>query len=325
MLGYEQDEILNRHFRHIMARDSIHILAESLRSQKGNIFVPNLEILAIRKDGQRIHLEISIGRLMIDKDECYVGVVRDITSKKELLSLKTRFLNVASHEIRVPLTVIRGYGRMLARDKECVLTDGQKECIDEIEKQCEKLLSFSNSLLDFAKIHSEKFSLNRERVAVPGYIRGIVRNMQISARDKKINIEFEDRGGVDILFIDPIRFEQALTNLLDNAIKHSPEASVVTISLAKAKSDSEAFRMLLSQECAVISVRDQGPGIRLDEARELFNDFFVGTSGRARGGIGLGLAITKEIIHAHGGQVEAKASDTGGYFVITIPLKWQDY
>ena len=325
MLGYEQDEILNRHFRRTLTRGSIHTLADSLRTQKGNIFVPNLEIQAIRKDGQKIYLEISIGRLMIDDDECYVGVVRDITSKKELLSLKTRFLNVASHEIRVPLTVIRGYGRMLARDKECVLTDGQQECIDEIEKQCEKLLSFSNSLLDFAKIHSEKFSLNREKVVVGDFIRGIVRNMQISASEKKITINFEDHGGVDTLDIDPIRFEQALTNLIDNAVKHSPESSVVTVSLAKAKFDSEALRMLLNQECAVISVRDQGPGIRAEEARELFNDFFVGTSGRAKGGIGLGLAITKEIIHAHGGQVEAKASDTGGHFIITMPLKWQDY
>ena len=151
MLGYEQDEILNRHFRRILTRDSIHTLAHSLRTQKGNIFVPNLEIQAIRKDGQKIYLEISIGRLMIDDDECYVGVVRDITSKKELLSLKTRFLNVASHEIRVPLTVIRGYGRMLARDKECVLTDGQQECIDEIEKQCEKLLLLFQFFAGFCK------------------------------------------------------------------------------------------------------------------------------------------------------------------------------
>ena len=324
MLGYEPDEILNKHFRHIVAKESIHVLADALRSQKGNIFVPNLELQAIRKDGQSVYLEISIGRLMIEDDECYVGVVRDITSKKELLALKTRFLNVASHEIRVPLTVIRGYGRMLARDKECVLSDGQKECVDEIEKQCEKLLVFSNSLLDFAKIHSEQFILKREKVSVGDYIDRIVRNMQISTRDKKITITFEDTGGIDTLFIDPIRFEQALTNLIDNAIKHSPEASEVMVSIGKANSDSEALRIFLNQECAVISVRDQGPGIRADEARELFSDFFVGASGRAKGGIGLGLAITKEIVHAHGGQVEARASDSGGYFVITIPLKLQD-
>ncbi|HWR67817.1 MAG TPA: PAS domain S-box protein, partial [Desulfomonilia bacterium] len=219
MLGYEQDEILNRHFRHVLPRDSVHALAEALRTTKGNIFVPNLEIQALRKDGQKIYLEISIGRIMIDRDECYVGVVRDITSKKELLTMKTRFLNVASHEIRVPLTVIRGYGRMLARDKECMLSEGQRECIDEIEKQCEKLLRFSNSLLDFAKIHSEKVARNRERVEVAGFVRGVVRNMQLGAREKKVEIAFRDQGGVDTLFIDPIRFEQALTNLIDNAIK----------------------------------------------------------------------------------------------------------
>lgn len=325
MLGYEPDEILNRHFRHIVARESIGSLADALRTQKGNIFVPNLELQAIRKDGQRIYLEISIGRLMIEDDECYVGVVRDITNKKELISLKTRFLNVASHEIRVPLTVIRGYGRMLARDKECALSDGQKECIDEIEKQCEKLLNFSNSLLDFAKIHSEKLVLNREKVQVADYIERIVRNMQISARDKKISINFVDEGGIQTLFIDPIRFEQALTNLIDNAIKHSPESSVITVGIGRSNSESEAFRMLLNQECAVVSVRDSGPGIRADEARELFNDFYVGASGRAKGGIGLGLAITKEIVHAHGGQVEAKPSDSGGHFIITIPLKLQEY
>jgi PAS domain S-box-containing protein len=325
MLGYEPDEILNRHFRHILPRESLHALAQALRSVKGNIFVPNLEIQAIRKDGQTVFLEISIGRIMLDNDECYVGVVRDITSKKELLTMKTRFLNVASHEIRVPLTVIRGYGRMLARDAECALTDGQRECIDEIEKQCEKLLRFSNSLLDFAKVHSEKFTLNREQVVMGDYIRGITRNLQISAREKNVTIQFRDLGGVETLCIDPIRFEQALTNLIDNAVKHSLEGSEVKVTLSLARSDSESLKMFFHQESAQISVQDQGPGIRADEARELFKDFFVGSSGRARGGIGLGLAITREIVHAHGGQVEARSSDKGGHFIITIPLKWQDY
>lgn len=325
LLGYEQDEILNRHFRHVLTRDSVHALADALRTTRGNIFVPNLEIQALKKDGKKVYLEISIGRIMIEDDECYVGVVRDITSKKELLAMKTRFLNVASHEIRVPLTVIRGYGRMLSRDKECALSPNQRECIDEIEKQCEKLLRFSNSLLDFAKIHSEKFTLSKEPVVMREFIGGVVRNMEISARDKRVGIAFHDEGDVDTLFIDPIRFEQALNNLIDNAIKHSPEGSQITVSLSRTRTDGETLRMFLNQECALISVQDQGPGIRIDEARELFNDFFVGESGRARGGIGLGLAITREIIHAHGGQVEARASERGGHFVITIPLKLQDY
>jgi PAS domain S-box-containing protein len=324
MLGYEQDEILNKHFRHFITRESIHALAEVLRSQDGNIFIPNLELQVLRKDGMRLFLEISIGRLKIEDDQCYVGVVRDITSKKELFALKTRFLNVASHEIRVPLTVIRGYGRMLGRDIEHELTRSQKECISEIEKQCEKLLHFSNSLLDFAKIHSEKFTLNRERVAVTDFIGRIVRNMQVGAKEKRITIRFEDDGSVDFLDLDPLRFEQALNNLLDNAVKHTPEGSTIQLSIGRVMPEGETLQRMLNQECAVISVIDEGPGIRTEEARDLFNDFFVGAGGRAKGGIGLGLAITKEIVHAHGGQVEARPSESGGHFVITMPLKWCD-
>jgi PAS domain S-box-containing protein len=324
MLGCDQDEILNRHFRRFLIKESIRTLAGALRSQKGNIFIPNLEIQAVRKDKARIFLEISIGRLKIDDDQCYVGVVRDITSKKELLALKTRFLNVASHEIRVPLTVIRGYGRMLSRNSGSSLSRDQMECIDEIEKQCEKLLHFSNTLLDFAKIHSEKFSLSRERVELTEFIKRIVRNMQLGAREKQVNIEFENDGSVDYLLLDPLRFEQALYNLIDNAIKHTPEKSSVRVMLGRSMPEGETLHRMLNRECAVISVIDEGPGICAEEARELFNDFFVGTNGRAKGGIGLGLAITKEIVHAHGGYVEAKPCNSGGHFVITMPLKWQD-
>ncbi|MGC9324460.1 MAG: ATP-binding protein [Desulfomonilia bacterium] len=325
MLGYESEEIMNRHIRHFMTRDSVHILAEVLRSQSGNIFIPNLEIQAIRKDGSGLFLEISIGRLTIENDQCFVGVVRDITSKKELLALKTRFLHVASHEIRVPLTVIRGYGRMLARDKECSLSENQKDCIYEIEKQCEKLLHFSNSLLDFAKINTEKISLNKQRVNVAKFIGGIVRNMQLSARDKEVVITFDQEEDIDELLVDPMRFEQALCNLLDNAIKHSPAQGLVRVVVSRSLQEEDSFTQMFHQARAIISVYDQGPGIKADEARELFSDFYVGDSGRSKGGIGLGLAITKEIIHAHGGHVEAVSSEKGGQFVVTIPLNSRDY
>ncbi|HNY65399.1 MAG TPA: PAS domain S-box protein [Deltaproteobacteria bacterium] len=324
MLGFDQDEITGRHFRNFVARDSISALAAALRPQTGNVFIPNLEIQALRKDGKRLYLEISIGRLVIDNEDCYIGVVRDITSKKELLALKTRFLHVASHEIRVPLTVIRGYARMLSKDTDRTLSPSQKENVQEIEAQCEKLLHFSNSLLDFAKINTEKITLHRQMVDSADYIRGIVRNMQIGIRDNRVRILFEGGDSVPELYVDPIRFEQAVCNLLHNAIKHSPEDGSVTISLARGIQDQNAMNRLLNQESAIITVSDEGPGIRPEEARDLFSDFYVGASGRAKGGIGLGLSITKEIVHAHGGSVEARPSDSGGCFVITMPLNRED-
>jgi len=320
MLGYEQDGIINKHFRHFVTKESVRRLASALRPQKGNIFVPNLEVQAIKRDGKTLFLEISIGRLIIENDQCYVGVVRDITSKKELLALKTRFLHVASHEIRVPLTVIRGYARMLSKDTHEVLSPGQRENICEIETQCEKLLHFSNSLLDFAKINTEKISLHKQQVGSRDYIKGIVRNMQISAKDKNVEIIFEDNNNNPDLYVDPIKFEQAICNLLDNAVKHSPNGGKVRITVSKGASDGDAINKILNQENVILSFLDQGPGIRPEEARDLFSDFYVGVNGRAKGGIGLGLAITKEIIHAHGGQVEARPSGDGGHFIITIPL-----
>lgn len=324
MFGYPQDEIINRHLRHFVSKEAIHAIGSALRLQKGNVFIPNLEIPALRNDGKKLFVEISIGRLMIDSEECYIGVVRDITSKKELLALKTRFLHVASHEIRVPLTVIRGYARMLSRDTEHMLSANQKENIFEIETQCEKLLHFSNSLLDFAKINAEKITLNRQRVKSTDYINGIARNMQIGAREKRVKILFRGEDSIPELFVDPIRFEQALCNLLQNAIKHSPDEGEVTINVSRGIQEHNPMNRLLNQESVIISVLDQGPGIKLEESRELFSDFYVGSSGRARGGIGLGLSITKEIVHAHGGSVEARPSDAGGHFVITIPLNRED-
>jgi len=324
MLGYDVEDILNKHFRHFITRESLHELAGAIRSKKGNSFIPNLEIHALKKDGRRLYLEISIGRLKIDNDLCFVGVVRDITGKKELLGLKSRFLHVASHEIRVPLTVIRGYARMLGRNTKDILSSEQMECIEEIEKQCERLLHFSNSLLNFARINSGKLVLNKQSVNMYDHMRNIVRNMQIKANEVGVNIVFEGDTIIPALYVDPIKIDQALYNLIDNAIKHSPPSGEVRIRFGLSHIEHDDLGKILKQKSVLISVMDQGPGISSEEAKELFSEFYVGKSGRAKQGIGLGLAITKEIIHAHGGYVEACPSKNGGLFSITLPLNGED-
>ncbi|HQP31104.1 MAG TPA: ATP-binding protein [Deltaproteobacteria bacterium] len=298
----------------------MRILAKALRPAQEHVFIPNLEVLAKRKDGQIITIEISIGRIMIGNDQCYVGVVRDITSKKELLALKTRFLHVASHEIRVPLTVIRGYARMLAKDAKACLNEGQQDCVQEIEKHCEKLLNFSNALLDFARINSGRLTLSRQKVDLLDLIRHVAQDMRIKADEKGVAILVEAEDYHPQAFIDPLRIEQALNNIIDNALKHSPPQGVVTVRLTTGSQGPEGIHKILNQEYAQVAVLDQGPGVKPEEAKDLFNEFFVGMSGKSKRGIGLGLAITKEIIHAHGGHIEAIPADTGGLFQITIPL-----
>lgn len=319
MLGYSAEEFFNRHYRHFISRDAVTGIAKTLRGVSPDGFIPNLEFLANRKDGKELTLEISVGKVNMDGEDCFVGMVRDITSKKELLALKTRFLHVASHEIRVPLTVLRGYVRMLTKDITGSLSISQQECVFEIEKHCEKLVNFTNALLDFARINSGRLTLNRQQVDLNDLISHVVHDMQIKADEKRISIVLEDDGFMHSSYVDPLRIEQALTNLIDNAIKHSNVNGVVRVTLVQAKGNQD-LNKILRQDTAEISVIDSGPGVKEEEAKELFNEFFVGISGSSRRGIGLGLAITKEIIHAHGGMIEARPSDEGGVFVITIPL-----
>ncbi|HEY9162306.1 MAG TPA: PAS domain S-box protein [Desulfomonilia bacterium] len=318
--GYSAEELFNRHYRHFITREAVTGITRTLRGVSPNGFIPNLEILTNGKDGKQLTLEISVGRLNMDGEDCFVGMVRDITSKKELLALKTKFLHVASHEIRVPLTVLKGYVRMLSKDMTgAPLSVSQQECIDEIEKHCEKLINFTNTLLDFARINSGKLTLNRQQVDLFDLTRHVVNDMQIKANEKGVSIVLEADELIQCAYVDPLRIEQALTNLIDNAIKHSDENGLVKVKLVQTKG-SQDLNKILRQETAEVSVIDSGPGVKAEEARELFNEFFVGISGNSRRGIGLGLAITKEIIHAHGGMIEAKPSDEGGVFVITIPL-----
>jgi PAS domain S-box-containing protein len=319
MLGYTAEELFNRHYRHFITRDAVTGIAKTLRGLSPNDFIPNLEIQTKRKDGTPLILEISVGKLKIDDEDCFVGMVRDITSKKELLGLKTRFLHVASHEIRVPLTVLRGYVRMLAKDETGKLSTNQQECISEIERHCEKLINFTNTLLDYARINSGKLVLSRQQVDIYDLVRHVVHDMQIKADERGVSIVLEADACLSAAYLDPLRIEQALTNLIDNAIKHSPENGVIRVKLDQIRG-KQGLNKILKQDTAEISVIDSGPGIRAEEANDLFSEFFVGTSGKARRGIGLGLAITKEIIHAHGGMIEARPSDEGGIFVITIPL-----
>jgi signal transduction histidine kinase len=143
--------------------------------------------------------------------------------------------------------------------------------------------------------------------------------MQIKADEKGISIVLKDDGFIHSAYVDPLRIEQALTNLIDNAIKHSDVNGLVRVKLIQAKGNQD-LNKILRQETAEISIIDSGPGVKEEEAKDLFSEFFVGISGKSRRGIGLGLAITKEIVHAHGGMIEARPSDEGGIFVITIPL-----
>ncbi len=323
LLGYGDDELIGQHYRHVIHRDSLRTLAEAFDECGQKLFIPNLEIQALRRDGSSLWLEISIGRLRGDERVGFAGVVRDINSRKEMLEMKNRFLNIASHEIRVPLTVIRGYARMLKKNRDQNLTAEQQECVAEICGQCERLLNFSNSLLELSKASDGCLSLDLSELDLAEVVDGVVRSMNVRARESEVCVAARLDSGLPKLLADRVKLEQAVINLVDNAIKHSPAGAVVRVDVTSESGASETLDKLLHRDRIVIAVKDSGSGIRPAEADKLFDEFFVGSSGARKKGIGLGLAITREIVHAHGGHVRAIPSQNGGHFEIIIPLNSQ--
>ncbi|GEM_PF-311257 len=326
IFGYSSDELFGLHFRHLVTLNSLKLISKSLRKYRDrDLFIPNLEIEARKKNKDTLFVEASIGRLMVEGKPAFVGVIRDITVKKQLLNIKTRFLHVASHEIRTPLTVIRGYAKMLMKQEYGTLTDDQKEWVKEIKEHSDKLLLFTNTLLDFARINSGKLKIRKQPTNILDLLGHMTKTLQIHANEKGVSLVLEADTDLPELNIDPLKIEEAITNLVDNAIKHSPKNSTVRIYLNRIgkTTDTDYIHRLLGQESISIRVVDQGPGIKPEEAKEIFSEFYVGGRGSNKLGIGLGLAITKEIIHAHGGKVWAEPSSKGGHFVMTIPLNTQ--
>ena len=308
VMGYALNEIIGSDFQRFVHEQSHEVLREALN------------VRAKRGDGSELWLDISVGPVVVDGEGCYAGVIRDVTARRKMLDLRARFLNVASHEIRVPLTVIRGYARMLAKNREGGLSADQLECVAEINSQSERLLDFSNALLDFARIQDGRLSIKRSRINLGDHVATIVRNLNIGAAEKDVRISFERRDEVDRIMADPIRIEQALVNLIDNAVKHAPEGSEVRVVMEKGEDSGRDLRTFLNQTNVVITVMDAGAGIAKKDAARIFEEFYTGDSGTKLEGTGLGLAITREIVQAHGGRVEALASRKGGIFKITMPL-----
>ena len=239
-------------------------------------------------------------------------VLKYAQAEKELLQLnqlKNKFLGMAAHDLRNPLVAIRGFSEMLL--------DGgmdeasQKEFLSMIHSASEELLIMLNDLLDVAQIESGKFDLRRSHGDLRQLVRRRIAMAETIAARKDIRITSRLSALPPFLF-DPEKIGQAVDNFLSNAIKYSPPASLITVTLARVKSGAK------------ITVNDQGPGIGLEEQSKLFNEF-TRLASQPTGGeksTGLGLAITKKIITSHGGTIGVRSGNGRGCaFYFTLPTE----
>jgi PAS domain S-box-containing protein len=234
----------------------------------------------------------------------------------ELNKRKTHFLAVATHEIRTPLSIIMGYNRFLLQEKAGDLNQEQRRILDESVQSCERLLNIVNEMLDFSRIESGKLELRNQQSDVVSLLRRVYRQMKIISDREQIELVLDLPEEPIQLVHDPDRIEQVLVNLISNAIKFTQSDGVITLSAEQKAQNGRGF--------LEISVSDTGVGLSPSMLDKIFKEYHPflskepGPSGEK--GVGLGLAISKKIVEAHGGQIWAEGrKGQGATFRFTLP------
>lgn len=237
-------------------------------------------------------------------------VLNDVTRLRRLEQVRRDFVANVSHELKTPITSIKGYIETLLDGAFRNLDDAER-FLQIVAKQSNRLNAIIEDLLQLSRIEqgAEKGEISLEMTALRGLLAAAIASCETQAKAK--NIEVSLSCPVDLAArINPPLLEQAVVNLIGNAVKYCPTGSKV---------DLQAIR---SSESVVIMVRDNGPGIAAEHLPRLFERFYRVDKSRSRaeGGTGLGLAITKHIVLAHGGvvAVESKIGE-GSTFTISLP------
>ncbi len=238
--------------------------------------------------------------------------LRDVTRLRKLESLRTDFVANVSHELRTPITAIKGYVDTLlqigAGDPEQV-----RRFLEIVARNTQRLSSLIEDLLTLAsleQVDAERVELEPERVEAAAIVREVVEQLAPAAEAKRMSIEVAVEPGL-VVQVQRVLAEQALMNLVSNAIRYSPEGSPVAVT-ARAR---DARR-------AEFAIRDAGPGIASVHHERIFERFYRVDRARTRtqGGTGLGLAIVKHIAQLHGGSVELESRvGVGSTFRLLLP------
>ncbi len=232
--------------------------------------------------------------------------LRNITAEKELEALKDDFLQSLTHDLRSPMTAIRGYLQVLGEEMAGPITPEQKKMIHIMENASTKLLHIISNLLDSAKISAGKLKLALAEVDMRQVVPPTVEILHTEAAKKHITLTLDMPEEVAAMKLDPSLIERVIVNLISNAIKFTPDSGFVTVKFVELKDRIQ---------CQVI---DTGPGIPPEFMDRMFKRFeqVRGT----RGGTGLGLANCKNIVEAHHGEISVRSKvGEGSTFTFWIP------
>jgi signal transduction histidine kinase len=232
---------------------------------------------------------------------------------RSAVSIRDEFLSVAAHELKTPMTSLRGYAQLLGRefDKgEVANPDRARRAAVTIQLQSDKLARLVGQLLDVSRIQSGKLAIECKESDLSELVRDLIEGARSQLKDHTLVAHLPTELMVSV---DPLRMEQVVTNLIDNAIKYSPEGGRIDVVLQAPTAANEVQ----------LKVRDRGLGVAPEHRAHIFDRFYQAHAGgplTSMAGMGLGLYISRQIVELHGGTIEATFPDEGGAeFVVSLP------
>lgn len=224
--------------------------------------------------------------------------------------LRDEFLLIAAHELRTPITSLRGYAQLMRRSLDAGDFEPRilHRALEVVDQQSGKLARLISLLLDFSAMQAGILELRFEQVDVAPLVQRGVVAARTAAPQHTMEVHTPEAL---VMSVDPHRLEQVLNNLLDNAIRFSPSGGTIEVGLSQPDSAS-----------ACLEIRDHGLGVAVEHREHLFDRFYRAHSDSHNSGLGLGLHVTRHIIEQHGGTIEIVAPPSGGSrFVVRLPLK----
>lgn len=246
------------------------------------------------------------------KETGWLIIFHDISREKIIEKLKTEFVSISAHQLRTPLSAIKWTLRMLLDGDLGKITKEQREFLEKTYRSNERMIKLINDLLNVTRIEEGRFIYKRSLVDFRDVVGKIIETYRDEISRKEIRLKYKKPKEKFDLFVDEEKISLAVQNLIDNAIRYTPQRGEIEIELKKGEKE------------ILFKIKDSGIGIPEDQKERIFQKFFRAANAMrfVTEGTGLGLFITKNIIEAHGGKIWFESKEgKGTTFYFTLPIK----
>ena len=265
----------------------------------------------VARDGKKVEVSLSYSVARSPGGELLDTVVnvRDISEPRQIENVRSVLVATVSHALQTPISIIKAYANTLARADVEWSQQTIRDKLQAIEEESDRLSELVSKLLYASRLESGDFSLNRMPLDLSKEANKVARRLGERTQSHKVEVDFP--ADFPPVFADPEKVGEVLTNLVDNAVKFSPQGGKVTI-----KGET-------SKDAVMVTVADEGIGIPIRDQKRIFERFFRGPDvvGGGTRGTGLGLYICKAIVEAHGGQIRVDSEPgKGSRFTFAMPV-----